>query len=103
MDPRDIAEGISEREPVAPLTEAELRERLVEQVNAMAREADDRDMLAVFVQVLSWKLAAIAHACGPLAAGDILRQLGWHLMAFEERAKAQREADEAREQGRKPH
>jgi hypothetical protein len=103
MNATDMAEGICEREPASPLTEDELRERLVEQMNAMARDADKRDMLPVFVQVATWKLAAIGHRCGPIATGDILRQLGWQLTAMEERAQAQREADEARAQGRMPH
>lgn len=103
MNATDMAEGICERKPASPLTEEELRERLVEQMNAMAEDADARRMLPVFVQVAAWKLAAIAHACGPIATGDILRQLGWHLLAIEERAKAQREAEEARAQGHVPH
>ncbi|MEW5864584.1 MAG: hypothetical protein AB1773_13485 [Pseudomonadota bacterium] len=87
----------------APITEDELRDRLVAQMNAMAEEAINRRMLAVFVQVAAWKLAAIGHRCGPAAIGDILRQLGWQLMAIEEHSNAQREARKARARGHAPH
>lgn len=103
MKAQDIAQGICEREATDALTEDELRERLVEKMNAMADDASKRAMLAVYVQVAAWKLAAIGHCCGPIATGDILQQFGWHMAAFEESARAQREADAARAQGQQPH
>lgn len=87
---------------LAPTKKDELRSRLVGQINAMADDANDNFLLAVFVEVAAWKLAAIAHRCGPIAAGDVIRQLGNHLYAIADRAEAQREADEAKAQGRLP-
>ncbi len=98
--PRGAAAAAAEKP--APLTVQELQDRYVEQMNALADDANGRGMLQVFVEVAAWKLAAIAHRCGPVAAGDVLRQLGNHLYAMALRAEAQREADEARREGRKP-
>jgi hypothetical protein len=92
-------------EPKAPepVSEEELRKRYVEQMNALADDANDRGMLPLLVGVATWKLAAIASACGPVAAGDVVRQLGNHMHAIAVRERAQREADKARAEGRLPH
>jgi hypothetical protein len=89
----------------APLLEAppsveEYEAKLVEQMNAITRDAQDRRMLHVFVDVATWKLAAIAHHGGIHVAGDIQARLGWHLRQIAEQELAGREAQAARGEGR---
>jgi hypothetical protein len=88
----------------APLLEAppsveEYEARLVEQMNAMTRDAQGRRMLHVFVDVATWKLAAIAHHGGTHVAGDIQARLGWHLRQIAEQELAGKEAQAARGEG----
>lgn len=102
VDPGAQASGASEA-PLAPMTKEELEQRFVGQMNAMLDEADQRRMLPVFANVVSWKLAVLAHRCGPYVTGDVLRYLGHHLAVLAERDAAQREADNAKRKGQRPH
>ena len=101
---QELSENESEqRDAPEPVSEEELRRRYVEQMSGLADDARVRGMLPLFVEVAAWKLAVIACAYGPLAAGDVVRQLGFHMHSIARADQAQREADEARAQGHLPH
>jgi hypothetical protein len=83
--------------------EQALEQRYVEQMNALLADADEQDALVVFAEVVTWKLAVLAYRCGPAATEDMLRRFGGHLQTLAQQERAQREAEEARKQGRLPH
>ena len=95
----------SRQEPEAEevLSFEEIERRYVVAVNAMHEDACSRQAGAVFVDVLTWKLASIAVTCGAEAAGDIVRRFGGHITRIAESDRAQREAEKAKKEGRKPH
>jgi hypothetical protein len=52
---------------------------------------------------LTWHLARFIAHHGAVAAGHILEKIGAHTTYINQRAKAQAEANEARERGAKPN
>ena len=56
-----------------PLTEAGLRERYAGALNAVYADALERREVELFVDVLAWKLAVIAHRYGPKATAMAMR------------------------------
>ena len=86
-----------------PVTEEELQQRYAEALNAVYADAIERREVQIFADVLAWELAVIATRNGPQATGDILQRLGIHLMRLAATDEAKREADQAREQGRRPN
>jgi hypothetical protein len=95
-----IAEPPALPQPAGALTAEELEAQLVEKLNSMVRDANDRGMLQVFVDVAAWKLAAVALKGGPYIAGDIQARLGGHLRHMAEQDQAHKESDEARREGK---
>ena len=77
--------------------------RYIAVMNELFADAQKHDAVNVFTDVVSWKLAAVAHLWGARASADILRKLGGHLGTLTEAAEAQREADAATKDGRRPH
>lgn len=82
---------------------SELERRYVEIMNALLTDALARGALTVFTDVATWKLAVVAHACGPRTAGDILRRLGVHLGTIAEAEEAQAELNRAKDTGLRPN
>jgi len=95
----EAAEALQGR---APMTKAQFEKHLIERMNALLAEADERKGLAVFANVVSWKLAVLGHHCGPGATGHIVRLLGGHLEHLVELERGQREAEAARKRGDLP-
>ena len=83
--------------------EQELERRYVEVMNALLHDASERGAIHVFTDAVAWKLAIVAHRCGPGAAGDILRKFGHHLAHIASTEQAAQEAREAAKAGRRPH
>jgi hypothetical protein len=83
------------------LTEHELQQRYAEALNAVYADAIERREVQTFADMLAWELAVIANRNGPQATGDILQRFGIHLMRLAATDAAQREAEQAREQGRR--
>jgi len=86
----------------APMTKAQFERHLIERMNALLEEADERKGLGIFANVVSWKLAVLGHHCGPGATGHIIRLFGGHLEHMVEIERGQREADAARKKGDLP-
>jgi hypothetical protein len=95
----DPAEAIQDR---APMTKVQFERHLIERMNALLEEADERKGLAIFANVVSWKLAVLGHHCGPGATGHIVRLLGGHLEHLVELERGQRESEAARKRGNLP-
>ena len=81
----------------------ELERRYVEVMNELLADAQKHNAMNVFTDVVTWKLAVVAHQWGPRATGDVVRKLGGHLGTLAETADAQLEADAAKEEGRSPN
>ncbi len=81
----------------------ELERRYVAVMNELLADAQKHNAINVFTDVVTWKLAVVAHQWGPRATGDVVRKLGGHLGTLAETADAQREADAAKEEGRRPN
>lgn len=77
----------------------DLQRLYVAVMNELLDDAQKHNAMSVFTDVVTWKLAAVAHHCGLRATGDIVRKLGSHLGTLAELADAQREADAAQEAG----
>ena len=92
-------------EPAPPpaVSEDELERRYVEVMNALFNDAKSSDMMRVFTDVVTWKLAVVGHYWGPAATADVVRRLGAHLASLAEAEQAQREADAAKEAGHRPN
>ena len=86
-----------------PVPFDELERRYVKVMNALLEDAQAREAVAVFAEVVAWKLAVVAYHWGPQATGDVLRRFGDHLDNIAKTAQAQREADEAKEAGSQPN
>ena len=94
------AEAMQER--ASPMTKAQFEKHLIERMNALLEEADERKGLGIFANVVSWKLAVLGHHCGPGATGHIVRLFGGHLEHMVEVERGQREADAVRKRGGLP-
>ena len=94
------AESMQKR--ASPMTKAQFEKHLIERMNALLAEADDRKGLAVFANVVTWKLAVLCHHSGPGATGHIVRLLGGHIEHLVEVERGQREARAARKRGDLP-
>ena len=81
----------------------ELERRYIAVMNELLADAQKHNAMNVFTDVVTWKLAVVAHQWGPRATGDVVRKLGGHLGTLAETADAQREADAAKEEGRRPN
>ena len=92
-------------EPAPPpaVSEEELERRYVEVMNALFNDAKSRDMMRVFTDVMTWKLAVVGHYWGQAATADVVRRFGAHLASLAEAEQAQREADAAKEAGHRPN
>ena len=96
--PDAVSESPSQRVP-----DDEIERRYIAVMNELLADAQKRSAMNVFVDVVSWKLAVVAHLWGTHATADILRKLGGHLGTLTEAAEAQREADAATKDGHRPH
>ena len=85
------------------LADEELERRYIAVMNELLSDAQKRSAMNVFTDVVSWKLAVVAHLWGARASADILRKLGGHLGTLTEAAESQREADAATKDGHRPH
>lgn len=83
--------------------EGEMERRYVEVMNTLLRDAEERQAVHVFADVVAWKLAVVAYRSGPWGAGDILSKLGHYLVSMSEREMAAREAKAAEKAGRRPN
>ena len=106
--PKPEAEPEPEPEPESGsprqnVPDEELERRYVEVMNELLADAQKHNAMNVFTDVVTWKLAVVAHQWGPRATGDVVRKLGGHLGTLAETADAQREADAAKEEGRRPN
>ncbi len=93
-------------EPESPrenVPDDDLQRRYVAVMNELLDDAQKHNAMSVFTDVVTWKLAVVAHHCGLRATGDIVRKLGSHLGTLAEVADAQREADAAQEAGCRPN
>ncbi len=81
----------------------ELERRYVEVMNALFVDAEARDAINVFADVVTWKLAVLAYHWGPKATADVIRRFGAHLAVIADAAEAQREADAAKDMGHRPN
>ena len=97
-EPEPERESGSQRQNVP---DEELERRYVEVMNELLADAQKHNAMNVFTDVVTWKLAVVAHQWGPRATGDVVRKLGGHLGTLAETADAQREADAAKEEGRR--
>lgn len=82
---------------------AELERGYVKTMNALLENAVEQRELRLFVDVVTWKLAAVGHYYGPKATSDILQKLGGHLTSMAEASDAQSAADAAKKAGHKPN
>ena len=89
--------------PRQNVPDEELERRYVEVMNELLADAQKHNAMNVFTDVVTWKLAVVAHQWGPRATGDVVRKLGGHLGTLAETADAQREADAAKVEGRRPN
>ena len=89
--------------PRQNVPDEELERRYVEVMNELLADAQKHNAMNVFTDVVTWKLAVVAHQWGPRATGDVVRKLGGHMGTLAETADAQREADAAKEEGRRPN
>lgn len=81
----------------------ELERRYIEVMNALFADAQAREAMHVFADVVTWKLAVLAYHWGPKATGDVIRRIGAHLAVIADAAEAQREADAAKDAGHRPN
>ncbi len=88
--------------PLTPQDAKAFEATLLEKMDALLDEAARRRFLPAFANVVTWKLAEMVVHSGPYVAGDVMRLLGQHLCDLAEEAQAAREAQEAKEQGRRP-
>jgi hypothetical protein len=108
LQPPEDGEGRPSPEPAeavqdrAPMTKVQFERHLIERMNALLEEADERKGLGIFANVVSWKLAVLGHHCGPGATGHIIRLFGGHLEHMVEVERGQREADAVRKRGGLP-
>ena len=105
-EPEAEPEPESEPESGSPrqnVPDEELERRYVAVMNELLANAQKHNAMNVFTDVVTWKLAVVAHQWGPRATGDVVRKLGGHLGTLAETADAQREADAAKEEGRRPN
>jgi len=96
--PDAVSESPSQRVP-----DDEIERRYIAVMNELLADAQKHNAMNVFTDVVTWKLAVVAHQWGPRATGDVVRKLGGHLGTLAETADAQREADAAKEEGRRPN
>ena len=89
--------------PRQNVPDEELERRYVEVMNELLADAQKHNAMNVFTDVVTWKLAVVAHQWGPRATGDVVRKLGGHLGTLAETADAQREADAAKVEGHRPN
>ena len=92
-----------EAKPASAVPEDELRRRYVAVASAVFADALDDRALPVLADVLCWELAVIAHCYGSPATADIMQKFGVHLERLGAVEDAQREAENAREEGHKPN
>ena len=108
LQPPEDGEGRPSPEPAeavqdrGPMTKVQFERHLIERMNALLEEADERKGLGIFANVVSWKLAVLGHHCGPGATGHIIRLFGGHLEHMVEVERGQREADAVRKRGGLP-
>jgi len=86
--------------PIENDSKEELELRYAEVMNKLLVDAQERDSIDVFYDVVTWRLAVMAHRGGPKAIGNILERFGAHLGSLSEVADAQLEADVLRWNGR---
>ena len=103
--PAEVAQTPTREAQISRQTvwDEELEGRYVEVMNALLADAQERSAVAVFAEVVTWKLAVVAYHWGPRVTGDIVRRLGVHLGALAEVTDAKREADAAKEAGHRPN
>lgn len=85
------------------LTPEQIKESYIATMNDLVRDATARNGIDVLIDVVAWKIAAIATSYGPRATGEVIRVIGlWieHLAHIEE---ARREAAAAIEAGHAPN
>ena len=80
-----------------------VEQRYARRIAELFKEADDRNQVSDFVGALTWTLASIAGNYGKGAAGDILVRFGKGLCFIAEQEQAEKEAEEARQNGAKAH
>ena len=104
-DREEDAPPAQEEKPAAVeiLYPEQIEQRYVDAVNALQEDAHKRQATHLLVDVFAWKLAVIANGCGLEATADVVRRLGVHMTNLAERDRAQREAEQEKEAGRKPH
>jgi hypothetical protein len=67
-------------------------------------DAGTHDSGEILVNVLTWTLARIAVGFGSISiAADIVKRFGDHMGRLEYRRRAQRESEQAKEEGHQPH
>jgi hypothetical protein len=104
----EVSQAASEIEPAAeqraePSSLAQLADRYAEQLQALIDDALERRSLPVLIDVLTWAIARFVVAYGHEATGDVLSRLGSHIRYLSEHQRSVRDADAARNEGRKPH
>jgi len=92
----------NEAKPASPAYQ-QLRDRYVERINDLTSDALERNALDIFTDVVAWKMASIANACGPRATGQIVRLIGFWIEHLAHLDEAQREAAAQAEAGHAPH
>ena len=65
--------------PSPSVADEELERRYIAVMNELLADAQKHSAMNVFTDVVSWKLAVVAHLWGTHATADILRKLGGHL------------------------
>lgn len=81
-----------------------VRDRYYDGINALYREAQQRDEIEPLVDELTRALAWVVFAYDSHAVtADLLRRLGGHLDAFEQRRLAERELAQRQEEGAPLH
>ena len=80
-----------------------VKEHYLDAIGALVEDATKRRKLRILVDVMALNLAGVVLDYGPEAAGNVLEQLGTHITYLNERKRAAKEAEEARNAGHQPH
>jgi hypothetical protein len=89
-------------EAARQLTDEELYDRYWLAIRELAGEAAELRKPRVLIEAIAWELSRLVDGYGVIAAGDFLRAFGNAVFTRADVRRAQAEADEARQNGRRP-
>jgi hypothetical protein len=90
-------------QPADVPTDEELVRRYSFAIGDLVEDALKRGKHRIVIDALTWHLARFIVHFGAVAAGNVFERIGAHTTYLTEHAQAQAEAEQAKQEGRKPN